>query len=74
MNSQLLVGMYLKISPLILTEFNGERKTFSKTKVTEVFDKILHYSKNSWIKYTFVLFLTNFVFVPQIQKYTQVFI
>ena len=41
----------------------GERKTFSKTYKTYVFDKILHYIKKVLLKNGFFMLLANLIFV-----------
>ena len=47
--------------------FKGERKKFSKTLVTSVFDKILHYTKKLSFKNQFFNVLANFIFVSHLK-------
>ena len=58
------VGIYV-------TSFNfikGERKKFSKTWITQVFDKILRYTIKLPFKTPFFMFLANFIFVFSLLK------
>ena len=44
-------------------KLKGERKKFSKTEITQVFDKISNYTKTILLKNSFSMFLANFIFV-----------